>query len=314
MRELLAQGTSNSRWQERDLDREEAERKRQLPFHMHLNQDAIESVHLVSAMMAEVPNLAVHGSANRKKVISKAFRRLFDAHQRQAFNGPPENTRDLIMAATRAMRIGEWEQCVGHIERLRMWALMHPTVAAYVKQIVSARIKEETCKTYLLTYQHNFTTIQLQNLSAMFDLPASIVHRIASKLIVNEQLSGQWDMITHSIVFTSATSSRLGRLSAYFTDKCVALSEQNERMLESKHGFTQFKQSHSYNRSFTSNAAGGSGNAAASGSSEYVRNDSSDNSRRGGRTNTSRGGGGGGSYRSNNNDRRGGQRRTESRT
>ena len=102
MRELLAQGTSQQRWQERDLAKEELEKKRQLPFHMHINQDYIEAVHLISAMLAEVPNLAQHGQHNKKRIISKAFRRLFDASSRQAFNGPPENTRDLVMAGTRA--------------------------------------------------------------------------------------------------------------------------------------------------------------------------------------------------------------------
>jgi translation initiation factor 3 subunit C len=51
-------------------------------------------------MFVEVPIMVVHGSTNKRRVISKSFRRLFDHHQRQAFNGPPENTRDIIMAST----------------------------------------------------------------------------------------------------------------------------------------------------------------------------------------------------------------------
>ena len=240
IRELLAQGTSQQRWQERDVEKEELEKKRQLPFHMHINQDYIEAVHLISAMLAEVPNFAQHGSNNKKKIISKAFRRLFDATARQAFNGPPENTRDLIMAATRAMRGGEWEKCVEFLLRLRMWSWMSKEIAEYAQGKLRVKVQEETLKTYLLTYSQHFQSISSPSLCQLFDLPAHSVHRIASKLITSQQLSGSWDQPSDTIVIHAAQPSKLQRAALTFAEKTGVLLEQNERMLESRHGFVQF--------------------------------------------------------------------------
>ena len=240
IRELLAQGTSQQRWQERDVEKEELEKKRQLPFHMHINQDYIEAVHLISAMLAEVPNLAQHGAANKKKIISKAFRRLFDATSRQAFNGPPENTRDLIMAATRAMRGGEWEKCVEYLLRLRMWSWMSKEIGEYAQGKLRVKVQEETLKTYLLTYSQHFQSISSPSLCQLFALPPHSVHRIASKLITSQQLSGSWDQPSDTIVIHAAQPSKLQRAALTFAEKTGVLLEQNERMLESRHGFVQF--------------------------------------------------------------------------
>ncbi len=56
--------------------------------------------------------------------MSKSFRRMLDNHMRQAFNGPPENTRDLIMGATKALRVGEWSKALKYVLRLKMWDLV----------------------------------------------------------------------------------------------------------------------------------------------------------------------------------------------
>ena len=47
----------------------------------------------------QVPVLATSGMEKRKP-LSKTFRRLLDNHDKQTFTGPPENVRDHVMAAT----------------------------------------------------------------------------------------------------------------------------------------------------------------------------------------------------------------------
>lgn len=41
-------------------------------------------------MLIEVPNLAMYGAGNKRRVISKVFRRTLEYHQKQAFTGEPD--------------------------------------------------------------------------------------------------------------------------------------------------------------------------------------------------------------------------------
>jgi translation initiation factor 3 subunit C len=100
IKELLAQGTS-SRHTERSAEQERIEKARQIPHHMYINLELVECAHFVSAMLLEVPNMAANAHDIKRKVISRAFRKLLDYFDRQAFSGPPENTRESVVAAAR---------------------------------------------------------------------------------------------------------------------------------------------------------------------------------------------------------------------
>ena len=67
-------------------------------------------------ILVQVPVLATSGMEKRKP-LSKTFRRLLENHDKQTFTGPPENVRDHVMAATQA------STC---------WTSLHPLLSSNV--------------------------------------------------------------------------------------------------------------------------------------------------------------------------------------
>lgn len=225
---------SLSRYHEKTPEQEKLERRRQMPFHMHINLEMLESVALICAMLIEVPNLASGGVLDRRKVLSKSFQRLLDNYERQTFTGPPENVREHIMASTMALRCGDWATAYKHVESLSCWDLMD--AAAEVKAMLKDRIKVEALRTYLFSYSAQYASLSLAQLCSQFDLPEKKVHGVVSKLMVEEELAGSWDQPTGTIVMHKIEASRLQTLAMAFADKASMIVDLNERALSFRTG------------------------------------------------------------------------------
>ena len=125
VKELLAQGLHQQRYSTLTPEQEKAERTRQFPFQMHINTELAEAVFLVASMLVEIPLLAsLDTEESKRKAVSKTFRRLLDHANRQVFNGPPENTRDHIMQASKALQEGEWQKARDLVQGIAIWNLM----------------------------------------------------------------------------------------------------------------------------------------------------------------------------------------------
>ena len=72
LRELLGQGISKNSYNEKE------ERRRLLPYHMHINTDLVEAVQLMSAMLIEVPNLETDV---QKKQALRSFKKQFEVYR-----------------------------------------------------------------------------------------------------------------------------------------------------------------------------------------------------------------------------------------
>ncbi|KAG5649452.1 hypothetical protein H0H81_003719 [Sphagnurus paluster] len=235
VKELLAQGVHQQRFQVLTPEQEKAEKQRQLPFHMHINTELLEAAFLVSSMLVEIPLLAsIDSEEMKRKAISKPFRRLLDFADRQVFTGPPESTRDHIMQASKALQDGEWEQCRDLIQSIKIWSLMPE--AATVKEMLAQRIQEQGLRTYLFTYAPHYSALSISLLSRTFSLPPRTVTSIVSKMIWNEELSASLDQSGDVVVFHRIELSRTQQLAQSVAEKLAAMIEQSEKVLDVKMG------------------------------------------------------------------------------
>ncbi|TRY74191.1 hypothetical protein DNTS_004357 [Danionella cerebrum] len=86
-KELLGQGLLMRNMQERNAEQEKIEKRRQVPFHMHINLELLECVYLVSAMLLEIPYMAAHEFDARRRMISKQFHHQLRVGERQPLLG-----------------------------------------------------------------------------------------------------------------------------------------------------------------------------------------------------------------------------------
>ncbi|KAL6748871.1 eukaryotic translation initiation factor 3 subunit 8 N-terminus-domain-containing protein [Haematococcus lacustris] len=87
IKELLAQGVAWASTRRKTPRQELLEKRRQMPFHMHISLELLESVCLICAMLLEVPTMAADPLNPKKRIISKSFHRILDTYNRQVLFG-----------------------------------------------------------------------------------------------------------------------------------------------------------------------------------------------------------------------------------
>ncbi|KAH9041145.1 eukaryotic translation initiation factor 3 subunit 8 [Lactarius hengduanensis] len=217
VKELLAQGVHQPRFQTLTPEQEKAEKQRQLPFHMHINTELLEAAFLVSSI--------IDLEEQKRKAISKPFRRLLD------FAG---STRDHIMQASKALQHGQWEQCRDLIQDIKIWSLMPE--ATSVKEMLAKRIQEEGLRTYLFAFAPHYKTLSLALLERTFSLDRRAVNSIVSRMIWTEELPASLDQSAGVIVFHRIEPTRPQQLAQILAEKVGAMVEQNEKALDIRLG------------------------------------------------------------------------------
>ncbi|CBZ49664.1 eukaryotic translation initiation factor 3 subunit C, related [Neospora caninum Liverpool] len=231
-KELLAQGLSNLKNVECTPEQERAEKRRLLPYHMHISMELIEGAHNICAMLIEVPHMAHDPYEHRKRPISKHFRRMLETYDKQAFLGPPENARETVMAATKALQRGDWKECCRFIFSLGIWEkLMNATE---IQEMLKKKVKQEAMRTYIFTYLTLYDSFSISQLCGMFELPESTVHSIVSKMMINEEIHASWDESSQFILISRVERTRLQQLATTLAENVNNAVEQNELTLNMK--------------------------------------------------------------------------------
>jgi translation initiation factor 3 subunit C len=97
--------------------------------------------------------------------MSKYLRKLVDYHERQVFAGPPETTRDFVVAAARALSRGNWRKTSRLLLGMPAWELLEKTDRERVKAMLATHVQEVGLKTYLFTYCLSFETLSIAMLA-----------------------------------------------------------------------------------------------------------------------------------------------------
>jgi translation initiation factor 3 subunit C len=243
LKELLAQGLSSSRFGDRNPEQEKQERRRLVPYHMHLNVELVEAVHLVCAMLLEMPNLAHNAFDPRRRTaaVSRSFRRLLDHFERQVFNGPPEQTRDYVMTASQMVLEGEWQKAAATLGKLPAWDLLPDPAAA--RAFITRQLMTEGMRAYLISSYAHFEAISLARLAVRFEVTEAEAHAVVSRMLLNNELHACWDQPTSTLAVQRTEPSKLQFLALQFAEKAAQFVETNERMLDTRTGSYGYKSS-----------------------------------------------------------------------
>lgn len=237
-KELLGQGLLMRSLQERNPEQEKIEKRRQVPFHMHINLELLECVYLVAAMLLEIPYMAAHEFDARRRMISKQFHHQLRVGERQPLLGPPESMREHVVAASKAMKMGDWRTCHRFIVNEKMngkvWDLFPE--ADKVRAMLVRKIQEESLRTYLFTYSSVYDSISMEILADMFQLDLPTVHSIISKMIINEELMASLDQPTQTVMMHRTEPTAQQNLALQLAEKLGGLVENNERVFDHKQG------------------------------------------------------------------------------
>jgi len=77
-------------------------------------------------MMLCTDDTAAHEFDARRRMISKNFHHVLRVSERQPLVGPPESMREHVVAACKAMKVGDWRACYNFIINEKMNAKVSP--------------------------------------------------------------------------------------------------------------------------------------------------------------------------------------------
>ncbi|QPG76916.1 hypothetical protein FOA43_004310 [Brettanomyces nanus] len=226
-KELLGQGVQRFQMQQSQVDKQ-----RLLPFHMHINLELLECSFYVASLLIEVPLMAQYADyAKRRQSSPKAFRRVLEYRERQVFDGPPENARDHIMLAARALGNCDWKKTAQLLENIKIWGLFKDVEA--IKKMITGKLQIEALRTFIFKNRPYFSKCSISNLSEVFELEESKVRSVLANLIRNDDINAYINLKTNTLDFVQNEESKPNKLQELVLslgEKCNQIIERNEKL------------------------------------------------------------------------------------
>ncbi len=117
-------GCDDQRYNQSPLQsRKRLEKQRQLPFpHAHqLGVVGVRVSHMQHASRDPTPRADwVIPRCQERGLSARHTVAMLEYHERQIFTGPPENTRDHVMQASKALAAGEWKKATHFIHSIKI--------------------------------------------------------------------------------------------------------------------------------------------------------------------------------------------------
>ena len=89
---------------------------------MHINSNLVETIYFITALVLDGPKMGINPLDPFEKFQSPLFKRLIQFYDRKVLVGPPENSRDYIMAALDAQKRGDWAEVSQLLKDISVWS------------------------------------------------------------------------------------------------------------------------------------------------------------------------------------------------
>lgn len=230
-KELLAQGVQSQKFSEKSPEQERIERQRQLPSHMHLNLELIDCIFLTCSMILEIPQSALFAKkvtlSEKRMYQSRHLKRLMDALDRNLFDGPAENTRELVVLAARSLALSDWETCSRLCLSAKAWSHL-PDFNESIKEMIINRIKDSALCTFIYNHGASFNALSIEYLSTSFEMTNAAVTDLISRLITETGISAALSEDGMFLNWKANTElSRIQEMALLLSDKVQVIMDRN---------------------------------------------------------------------------------------
>jgi len=208
------------------------EEQRLVPYHMRISSDMIEVAVFVSTMLEEIP--AFVANPKHKDPNARHFWKHYRMSQISDVCGPPQNTRDRIIAASKCLQAGDWRGCFAFIEELGVWKLIHENTSKTMREKLKLLIKEQGLRTTLFAHSAFFQSIKISDLVEYYEMPEEQVRSIISHMILTGELQASIDQPSGTLIPIHQEPTKLQALSRQLAEKTVSFVESSERILDNR--------------------------------------------------------------------------------